>query len=457
MIDPSETGSPGWWLNRLLQKLGSRREHYEFLDSYYRGENGIPITADRAVKESYRRLMAVARTNFAELVVEAPRERMMPVGFRTGASGDELGDSEAWRIWQANSLDADSLLVHRTQMAMSLGFVIVGSVDAEIGAPLITPEDPREVVVEHDPRRRRKILAGLKAFKDDVSGLDRAYLYLPGIVYQAARRSPPGGADAPVATDLGGWEWVNGGQKLPPQLANVVPVVPFVNRTDLAGSPQGEFEPHLPILDRINYTVLQRLEIATLQAFRQRAVSGVPRTDEHGDEIDYDDVFAASPGAMWLLPETGKLWESGQVDLGPVRQAIRDDIQDLAAVTRTPMFYLSPDAANGSAEGASLAREGLIFKTQDRMVTAGESWEQVMSLAFLFMGDLERGNRTDMEIIWAPPERYSLSQRGDAAAKAIAGGLTWRATMETVWQKTPQEIAVMQRDREREALFAPET
>jgi hypothetical protein len=58
----------------------------------------------------------------------------------------------------------------------------------------------------------------------------------------------------------------------------------------------------------------------------------------------------------------------GQVDLGPVRQAIRDDVQDLAAVTRTPLFYLTPDAANGSAEGASLAREGLVFKTEDRIV-----------------------------------------------------------------------------------------
>lgn len=452
MIDPSEAGTPGWWLNRLLQKLGDRRDHYDYLDSYYRGTNGIPIGADRAVKESYRRLMSVARTNFAELVVEAPRERMLPVGFRTGTAGDDSGDDEAWRIWQANSLDADSALVHRASLAMSLGFVIVGGVDPDIEAPLITPEDPREVVVETDPRRRRKVVAALKVFRDDVAGLDRAYLFLPGKVFQAARQAPPASAELAVATNMGGWEWTQAGV-LP---APVVPVVPFVNRTTTGGLPQGEFEPHLPILDRINYTVLQRLEIATLQAFRQRAVKGVPREDEAGNLVDYDDIFAASPGAMWLLPETAEMWESGQVDLGPVRQAIRDDIQDLAAVTRTPLFYLTPDSANGSAEGASLAREGLIFKTHDHLTDLGESWEQVMSLAFLFSGDETRAKRSNMEIIWAPPERYSLAQRGDAAAKAIAGGLTWKATMETVWQKTPQEIQAMQRDREREALFAPE-
>lgn len=446
MIDTQTPESPGWWLARLLKDLEGRQDRYDDLDAYYRGEQLLPMHAGKAVREAYRRLMEMARTNYAELIVEAVRERVMPVGFRTGAAGDENGDSEAWRIWQANSLDADSALVHRSCLALSDAYVIVGGVDDEIGAPLITPEDPRQVIVEHDPRRRRKALAAVKVFRDDVAGVDRAYLYLPGLVYYAAREA----VEDVWTFEAAPWDWYQGPQPLP---APVVPVVAFKNRADTFGRSQGEFEPHISLLDRINYTILSRLEIATLQAFRQRGIKGVPTHDADGNEVDYSDIFAADPGAMWQLPDTAEVWESGQVDLGPLRQAIRDDVQDLAAVSRTPLFYLTPEAAQGSAEGASLAREGLVFKTQDRLLQLGESWEQVMSLAFLFAGDTERAARGSMEVMWADPQRYSLSERYDAASKAVSAQVPWRTVMSDVLQFTPQQVDEMEANRATDLLL----
>lgn len=95
MIDTTTPNSPGWWLKRLALQLDENTRHADELDAYLRCENGIPITASKAVREAYRRLMRMARTNFAELLVEAVRERMEPVGFRTGADGDDLGDDLA--------------------------------------------------------------------------------------------------------------------------------------------------------------------------------------------------------------------------------------------------------------------------------------------------------------------------------------------------------------------------
>lgn len=449
-IDTSKAGTPGWWLARLTKKLAENQGRYETLDRYYRGENGIPHMSDKAVRDAYQRMMRMARTNFAELVVEAVRERMKPTGFLTGAEGDELGDAEAWRIWQANSLDADHALVDRASLAMSMGYVIVGGVDPELNAPLITPEDPREVVVEHVPGRRRKAAAALKLFRDDANGADFAYLYLPGQLYRAGR--PVTGESTSLTPDMARWEWVDR-KEYPAELSDVVPVVAFPNRAEMGGHALGEFEPHLGVLDRINYTILNRMEIATLQAFRQRAIKGPPSVDADGNQIDYDDIFASDPGALWLLPETATIWESQQVDLGPLRSAIRDDVQDLAAASRTPLFYLTPDAANGSAEGASLAREGLVFKTADRIAQASESWEQVMHLAFRFAGDTERASRRDMEVLWAPPERFSLSERYDAAVKAQAAGVPWRSVMTDVLQFTPQQVARMEAERASDLLL----
>lgn len=448
MIDTSQPLSSGWWLARLAGRLAARQGHYDALERYYDGSASIPVPATRAVRQSYQRLMSMAGTNYAELIVEAVRERMQPLAFRTGADSDDGGDSAAWRIWQSNQLDADSALVHRASLAMGAGFVIVGGVDDEIGAPLITVEDPREVVVECDPARRRKVLAGLKLFRDDLYGRRRAFLYLPGVVWQAMESDRAAGGD--FFGDVAAWEWVGDPQPLP---APVVPVVPFFNQADLYGTPHGEFEPHTSLLDRINYTILNRLEVMTLQAFKQRAIKVTSTADENGDPVDFDDIFSMEPGSLWVMDKAWDIWESGTVDLGPIRQAIRDDVMDLAATTRTPLYYLTPDAASGSAEGASLAREGLVFKTYDRLAQAGESWEQVMSLAFLFAGDLVRASRRDMEIVWASPERFSLSEKYDAAIKAKAADVPWRQRMSEVLQFSPQAVDRMDSERASD-LFA---
>jgi hypothetical protein len=89
----AEVGSPAWWLTRLIERLAVQADAAEELDAYYQGDQGIPVHANRAVSDAYRRLMTVAPTNFAMLIVEAIRERMVVGGFRTGAVNDPNGDA----------------------------------------------------------------------------------------------------------------------------------------------------------------------------------------------------------------------------------------------------------------------------------------------------------------------------------------------------------------------------
>lgn len=452
-IDTSTPQSPGWWLARLHKRLADRRGRYQRLDDYLTGEACAPQLATRATREAYARLLRMSGLNMAELVVEAPRERMQVLAFRTSAADDENGDAEAGRIWQANSLDADSSLVHRTSLGLSMSYVMVGGVDPEIGAPLITIEDPREVIVEHDPRRKRKPLAAAKFYRDDVLGVDRAELYLPGLVFRA--HGEP--SAQPSGFNDGAWSWDSlEPDRLP---AGVVPVVAFPNRVNTFGRPMAEFEAHVQLIDRINHQILERLVIQAWQAFRQRAMKGGPThtvDEETGDQVpvNYGEVFESSPGSVWKLPADAEMWESTPIDLTPVRMAIRDDVQNLAAVTRTPLFYLAPDAANGSAEGASLAREGLVFKTTDKLAAFAESWKRVMSLAFTFAGDQDRAPLQGLQVVWASPERFSLAERYDAAVKAQAAGVPWRTVMSEVLQFKPDQIEQMAAERAADAFLA---
>jgi hypothetical protein len=461
-IDVDTKGSPGELMQRLARKLEQRRPRLQELHDRYRGNPPLPEGAEN-VREAYQRFQRKSRTNFAELIVEAPRERMTPTGFRTAADDDGNGDAEAKRIADANGLAVEWADVAEDMLSMGDGYMMVGGVDSAIGAPVITGEDPRQVVTIHDPVRQRLVRAGLKLFHDDDADVDFAYLYKLGdrlsdgtlgpaevwVAYREVRRTLRNRSmtwsprqftwDESMTSDLPHTE---------------VPIVRFRNRRGV-----GEFESHTDLLDRINHMILSRMVIAAMQAYRQRALKNAPTHDDTGTLIDYAEIFQADPGAIWTIPpgQPGQaameFWESGQVELGPILASVKDDVRDLAAVTRTPLSYLMPDAAGQSAEGAALMREGLVFKVEDRIARASEGLRDVMHLAFLTAGDVERADRSRIEVLWAPPERRSLAEMADAESKTQS--LPFRTRMAKVWGATPSEIDRMEAERAADLLATP--
>jgi hypothetical protein len=154
---------------------------------------------------------------------------------------------------------------------------------------------------------------------------------------------------------------------------------------------------------------------------------------------------------LWLIPENANVEELGQAEISGILSAVKADIQDFAAVTRTPMHYLTPEGANGSAEGAQLAREGLVFKTEDRINRVTPGWSKVMSLMFRWLGDDVRASLLDLEPLWKPAERYSLAERADANSKFQ--DIPFRSRMSLVGQFSPAEIDEMEVQRAGETLL----
>lgn len=437
--------SPGWWVSQLDSALSTKKARLDLLLSYDEGNAPLMDIAPN-VREAYVAFQKRARTNFASLVVDAMIDRIQVAGIRTGASGDEYGDALAWEWWQANEMDADANVLHRAVFVMGEGYAIAGDKDPVTGVPLVTIEDPRHIAIATDPMRRRHVRAALKRFTDQWTGRDHAYLYLRG------ENGAPASVFHAENSTRGGWEWLGEPQTLPFSQA---PVVWFPNQLGINGkSVFGEFEKHLDVLDRINSTVLQRLVTGAMQAFRQRILKNLPTEDEDGEPIDYEGMFPADPAALWQVPEGVEVWESQITDLTPMLMAARDDIKDLAAVTRTPLPSLLPDGANQSSANTDLVESGLIFKAMDRMASLSEPWEQLQQLQFLWAGDEQRAARRDMEILWMPPSIPSLAERYDAAAKAAAAGLPDAYIRRNVLGMTPQEMA---RYAAEAAIQTPET
>jgi hypothetical protein len=456
-IETEVVRSPGWLMLRLARQLtdASRVKRLNLLDDYMRGNAPLPIpVASAKMRDSFEAFLRKARSNFAGLVVEATRERMTPTGFRTSADGDETGDAEAWRIWQRAGLDVESVDVHAAMLGLSESYVIVGNIDPITKVPVITFEDPRQVITVNDPAHRDRVLYGLKLYYDEIEEITRAFLYVPGRVYAAhsVARSKRAVGFTPRSwvwdEERGGIE----GQALP---HDQVPVVKFANYNDM-----GEFEAHVDLLDRINHQILQRMVIATMQAFRQRAVKGLPEKNEAGEVLDYQDAFNADPGSLWQVPEGVDFWESSQADLTPILAAVDRDVQHLGAVSRTPMHMLMPSGANQSAEGATMQREGLVFKVEDRIVRASQSWSRVMALAFLVLGDADRADLDKLQVIWRDPERRSLSERADAFTKLSSEKLPFRTSLVEIMgfplDQVDRVVAEKTADQVAASLFAPQ-
>jgi hypothetical protein len=408
----------------MLQSLTKKQARLTLLERYYDGDAPLPEGAE-GQSRAYRRFQRKSRLNLAQLSVSAVRERMRVSGFRTGIADDENGDDVARRLWKASNLSVKSADLHNLFLKFGEAYAIVGF-PAGREYPLVTVEDPRQVHAMVSPEDPTVVLSAIKVFTQGSRHMAYFYYANEVLVYSKA-------SDENIF-DVQGWALEN---SMPNPLGEV-PVVYFENADG-----RGEYEAFIDIIDRVNHMILQRLVIATTQAFKQKWISGdFPTHDADGNEIDYNGLFESSPGSMWVLPPEANLGELDQSSIQDIILAVRADIQDFAAVTRTPMHYLSPDGSNQSAEGASLSREGLVFKTEDRIARVSSGWSKVMNLMFRWIGDEERASLLDLEPMWHSPERHSLAERADANSKFQ--DVPFRSRMKLVGQFTPAEVAEME-------------
>jgi len=439
--------SPGWWLKKLSDKLHGRRELYDDLYRRYEGDTLLPRTlwdAPDAAKRFYR----IARTTFAEMVVKAVRYPLKIQSVSTSVESGSTGDLVAWRLMRSSGMRAASADVHRNALISGWAYGIVGF--HERHGIRFTAEDPREVVTVQDPMVQSESLAAMKITHNDVVSRDMAWLYLPGRVFRCSRSAGNTGRAPRFSPHAFEWDEEYGGADgiaLPSGFEDTMPVITYRNEEGI-----GEFQRHRDILDRVDHLILQGMVIATYQAFKQRGIKvhpdHMPQYDpDTGEEINYDDVFSADPGALWQLPESAEMWESGAVDLTPVWTGVDRAIQQLSAVTFTPLAMFSPEGQNQSAEGATFAREGRTFKIEDRQDLFGESHERALSLMLRMADEDDRAATEGLRIAWKPAERHSLGAKSSAMAQT-RGILPFRAQVMQIWQASPEEADEMEVQRQ---------
>jgi hypothetical protein len=409
---------------RLAKLLDRDRPDLAHLDDYYRGDHPLAFASER-FRDAFGGLFSAFSDNWVPLVVDAVRQRLHITGFRFD---EPDGDTEAWRIWQANSLDMDSDILHTDAMVFGRSYATVGPGD-DMDTPLITVESPLNVIVLPCADNRRKRAAALRMFTDEC-GATMATLYLPDEIWRWRQRGS--------SMNTGG-NWVLRDAASPePNLLGEVPVVPFLNRPRLDPWGYPEIANVLPLQDAVNKLVADMLVASEYCAMPQRYATGL--------EIVRDPTTGQ---ARDPFPPISRLWQSedGETKFGQFPPASLDTyvraidllIQHVASQTATPPHYFYLSGQFPSGESIQSAEAGLVAKATDKTRSFGESWEELMRLAFKVIGD-PRSQTTDAETIWADVEVRTESAHVDATLKKLALGIP----VEQLWEDldyTPQQIA----------------
>lgn len=423
---------------RRLNALESWHRHelsaLELLDAHYQGRQPLSYMAPELIMKLGSRLRQVV-IHWPELAIDSVEERLDVEGFRLG---DADADERLWDMWQANGLDVGSHQAHVDALVMKRSYVVVGSRGATdldpssgVGAdiPLISWQSPLETFAHRDPRTRMVDMAA--TWWDETPyepGPDnrRAALYLRGATSWWTRKGNQWvlDEDNTVGVDYHG--------------LGVVPVVPLVNRprtstrSSLRAEGWSDLEAIIPLSDAACKAATDMMVGAEYHSMPRRYAIGYDLsdfTDVNGNQIP---ALSQVAGHTWVLPApdttgggaSSVVGQFPESSLTNFHETIKLLAQLVASVSGLPPHYLGSSTDNPASADAIRSSEARLVKRVERKQRAfGESWEQVMRLAWLVADGEVPDSVRAMETIWRDASTPTIAQSADAAVKLFTAGI----------------------------------
>ncbi|MGW3724826.1 phage portal protein [Streptomyces sp. NPDC000851] len=448
----------------LEDELRSRRTEIDRNEAYYRGDQPLKFASGEFRKYHGDRYRKFA-DNWVQVVSDSPVERLTVNGILP--SGMTEADTESWRVWQMNGLDADSQLGFLGAVNSARSFVLVWGDPDDPDTPEVTFEDASQCIVAYVPGSRRRRRAGLKRWED--GGEDYATLYLPDEVWKF-KRSRVGQAQKSLAMqdvdpEMDRWEVRETGSEPNPQPnpLGVVPLVELPNRPTLVGEPISDVSGVIAMQDAVNLLWAQLFTASDYASFPQRIVLGaerpvIPVLDASGaivGERPVDmDKFAVDR-VLFITGEDAKIAEWTAANLDAYTSVVEVAVGHIAAQTRTPQHYLIGKMANLSGDALLAAETGLVKRVEEKQLWFGQALREVFRLIALAQGDEAKalaiaGGR----VMWANSQSRSDAQMADVLLKLKQVGFPFEA-LALRFGLTPTEVADLMAMKERELQADP--
>lgn len=389
----------------LSQQIGAQQSQLLLLDSYYRGQMRV---RDLGISIPEKMRSFKVALGWPRVGVDALEVRLNVQGFRYQDATDV--DQDLARIWQANSMDAESRMVHLDALVFGRGFVSVGSPESG-DVPIISVESPLDIAVSVDPRTRA-VRAALRVYGDATA--QQATLYLPDqTVYLASGPS--------------GWVVVerdthNLGQ---------VPIVRFANRSrsyNLDGSSEITTE-IMSITDEACRT-LQALAVAReFYSAPQRYILGASESAFQNADGSPRSGWQTYQGAVLALEanEAGDVPTVGQFtayDPSVFTNVIDMYAKIMSSLTAVPPHVLGYTTDNpASADAIRSTDMSLAARAEAKTQSFGDPWRRVMALAAAIADGGAIPDPSQIVTDWADTSIPTPAATTDAVVKQVMAGI----------------------------------
>ncbi len=389
-------------VKHLLRVREAEAGRLDKIHQYMRGEV-CRIYVPRSATVEYRQLVDQSRINILPLVVTAVAQNLFADGYRPHRRSE---NAPAWRIWQANRMDARQAGLYRSALTYGVSYA---TVLPGVPQPVIRPYSPRQMTaVYEDPIGDEwPIYALTSTVEHDGHGktVRRVRLYDETTVYRFV--GPVVGGES--LSFVGSAEHGLG----------VTPVVRWMaGYGDLDNGPHGKVEPLLPLQDQLQQTTFGLLMAQQYAAFRQRWVTGMAiEEDENGNP---KEPWNAAVDRVWQSdsPDT-KFGDFAETSLDGYLASRKATLSIISSIAQIPPHALlvSDGISNLSAEALAAIESGLQREVGEYKTNFGESDEQLLRLGSLAAGDRDGWEDTEAEIQWRDTASRSLAQVADALGK----------------------------------------
>jgi hypothetical protein len=363
-------------MKKAIEMITDRRAYYLNAEAYYEGIQSEVFPSKRwysllTNSEKYSR--TDFRFNFARTVVDAVLNRLEVSNFITPSSDVNQQISD---IWQMNDMQFDADEIHRRALVYGNCYAIVwtdseGQITIDYNSPLTTV-----VIYDDENPRIKKYAAKLWQTEDPndyTKKIARLNMYYPDRIEKYWMF----GEIENVVSE--------GGFMLMETVDNPWGEVPVFHFRTSKQYGRPEHADAMGPQDAINKLIVTHMTTVDYQGAPQRyALSDNGNTAEFED---FDDDAAAEdnigklkngPGELWYLKGISKVGEFSPADHKVFTEPVKDFVRSMASITNTPLHYFEKTGNVPSGEALRTAEAPLLKKVQDRQITFGSTWQDLM-------------------------------------------------------------------------------
>lgn len=442
-------------VRELWSRAAAARTRAEMLERWYTTDLldvERPVMPAKA-PEDLKKIRESASTPYARMGIKQLTQLIRVNDIRLA---DSAKSSEAWKIWQQNGFDSKQIALTQAATKFGEAYTLV--------TPAIGRLDGGKKTAKLAPYSARKATA---FYRNDFAEWPECVLIV----------EPQVDADGEIEDfvtfiDESHIHYLSCPHDDPDKLIYISNEVHAMELTpvqrhgmvDLDGNAEGEIEPYIRILKRIDQDTTDRLVIQRFGAWVVRTIAGMKEPEGKGPAAD----AAREALETWLA--VGDFLSSDNVDtkFGSIPATPMDghlrareaDIRDYSAASGTPSYRTLGLSDNIGAEAIDAADKSLDLKADEYKVVFGEQYEAMMRLAGYAADNATIAQDFTSRVHWTPMSKGSEQSRMQALQSMLALGIPpemiWRRIDEWTPEDTIEALAkakILQEEAEAQAML----